>query len=189
MNSQLTSVMSLSALLLIQPLEGEGGANGSTPAENLLIVEPDIFSFLGRADLLPESEKPPQIPQIPLPLENPAAPQDDSTIPDRAIDPENPNPPQEEALPDNSGDGDVTNPILPPSSGSEKSAGDGPGIVAGVIVDTDGKGIAGVIITLQEQNAYQTTTDDVCTGNFTHRASRVTRSCFGKEFFRDSAAS
>ena len=160
MNSQLTSVMSLSALLLIQPLEGEGGANGSTPAENLLIVEPDIFSFLGRADLLPESEKPPQIPQIPLPLENPAAPQDDSTIPDRAIDPENPNPPQEEALPDNSGDEDVTNPILPPSSGSEKSAGDGPGIVEGVIVDTDGKGIAGVIITLQEQNAYQTTTDD-----------------------------
>ena len=124
------------SLVIIQPLAGDRTAVGS---------DPDITAWLGRVDLLsPELEKELELPELPLIPEDPI-----ETSPDQM--PADPTMPEE--VP---GEEEV---VEGPGMLPGMSAGDGPGVVEGVVFDSDGNGVAGVIITLPENGGFQVRTE------------------------------
>ena len=114
----------LLSLVIIQPLAGDRTAVGT---------DPDITAWLGRADLLsPKLEKELGLPGPPMIPEDAGENSPDELPVDPAIPEQSP---EDEEVVDGPG-------MLPNSS-----AGDGMGEVEGVVFDSDGNGVAGVIIT------------------------------------------
>lgn len=137
-------IIPVASLLFIQPLAGDG----SEAATDFVRQEEDIIPWLGRADLLSQliPLEPENFVEVPLP----------SPLIDQVADEEESGP-AEEALPVLTG-GEVEETgagILP-----RISAGEGPGMLEGVVFDSDGNGIAGVIITLPELSGFQVRSDE-----------------------------
>ncbi|MEJ6645009.1 MAG: TonB-dependent receptor [Akkermansiaceae bacterium] len=134
-------VAPFASLVIIQPLAGDG---------NVVGTDPDITAWLGRADLLsPKLEKELGLPGPPMIPEDAGENSPDELPVDPAIPEQSP---EDEEVVDGPG-------MLPNSS-----AGDGMGEVEGVVFDSDGNGVAGVIITLPENGGFQVRTDQ--DGNF-----------------------
>jgi hypothetical protein len=125
-------------LLLIQPLSGDG----REIAADLVRKEEDILPWLGRADLLN--------PLMPLAIENFV----EEPLPDPVPDVGSEISPDEPSADTNEEEVEETAGVLP-----RISAGEGPGTVEGVVFDSDGNGIAGVIITLLELSGFQVRSD------------------------------
>ncbi|YCM46274.1 TonB-dependent receptor [Verrucomicrobiaceae bacterium 227] len=129
------------SFVIIQPLAGDGNAAGQGPAQ----PDPDITAWLGRVDLLsPEVEKELRLPALPVIPKG----KEDVKIPGEV--------PEDIAMPEEVDDDEVVVDgagILP-----DFSAGDGPGEVEGSVFDSDGNGIAGVIITLPDNGGFQVRT-------------------------------
>lgn len=137
----------VTGLLLIQPLSGDGRA----PASDLVRKEEEILPSLGRADLLKPIEEPAGEVVVPEGGEPVAGGEEpDPQLPVDVAE-------EGEAV----GEKPVAG-MLPDKDGElkERTAGDGPGIVEGVVADAQGAGIPGVIITLPDQNAFQVMTGD-----------------------------
>lgn len=137
----------VTGLLLIQPLSGDGRA----PASDLVRKEEEILPSLGRADLL-------------KPIEAPAG---DVLVPEGGEPVAGGEEPDPQLPVDVAEEGEAVGEkpvagMLPDKDGElkERTAGDGPGIVEGVVADAQGAGIPGVIITLPDQNAFQVMTGD-----------------------------
>lgn len=137
-------IVPVMGFLLIQATSGDGRA----PASDLVRVQSDILPWLGRMDLL-DPVKPPLI-EIPVvgPVVEPLS-EEVSAAPVRKSTDET------EAPESNSSELEsVSAGVLP-----KITAGEGPGTVEGVVFDSDGNGISGVIITLPEMNGFQIRTD------------------------------
>ena len=135
----------MTGLLLIQPLVGDGRA----PATDLVRTEDEILPWLGRSDLLgPIGLEPAAklIEWVPLEVmaeegeilgeaQSEAEFEEGNRVNEEVVEPERP---------------------VQPKDG----AGEGPGVVVGVVFDSDGNGVPGVIITLPEVSGFQVRTDE-----------------------------
>lgn len=141
----------IAGIVLIQPLAGDGeGVRASDEPKDV-----GLTALLGRVDLLPPEEG--KIYQkakaVELPSEPGVATEGDVPAPNEPGD--------SEAETSDVVEGEVEESagVLP-----NFKVGDGPGEVEGTVFDADGRGIAGVIITLPDNGGFQVRTDE--SGNF-----------------------
>lgn len=146
------------SLFMIQPLSGDGiGEAGEEEAEKT-----GILPSLGRSDLLEKGNADPKKENSatgsPQGGEEPGQP----TETDQKETGEDPvEPDSGEGTTDPAPDDLPPDKALEPGAGAlpSNSAGDGPGVVEGVVFGPDGKGLPGVLVTLPDQGAFLTRTD------------------------------